>query len=186
MADRTRPQTKRFKSSKIRVNTKSTRSRTIKRNVVVKINKFCRTTTSSEPRSPVIEDNLEEPSCDPDCSYEVEINSEKPSGLSKHHLRRVKEYNSWEGIRESLLQTRVEEEAFSCETVCIECNTNYAVCRCVECGPRQFFCHDCAKLVHEKRNYFHLLETYKVFKCFLYCFGYIIQVLLHYYIYIKI
>ena len=47
----------------------------------MKINKFCRTATSSEPRSPVIEDNLEEPSCDPDCSYEVEINSEKPSGL---------------------------------------------------------------------------------------------------------
>ena len=67
MADRTRPQTKRFKSSKIRVNTKSTRGRTIKRNVVVKVNKFCRTAALSGPRSPVIEDNLEEPSCDPGC-----------------------------------------------------------------------------------------------------------------------
>ena len=92
MADRPRPQTKRFKS---------TRGRTIKRNVAVKISKFSHTPTLSEPRSPVIEDNLEEPSCDP----EVEINGEKPSALSKYHLRRVKEYSSWEAIRESLLQT---------------------------------------------------------------------------------
>ena len=99
----------------------------------MKINKFCRTATSSEPRSPVIEDNLEEQSCDPDCSYEVEINSEKPSGLSKHHLRRVKEYNSWEGIRESLLQTRVEEEAFSCETACVH-RMQHKLCCLSMCG----------------------------------------------------
>lgn len=169
MADRPRLPTKRFKSSKIRVHTKSARGRTIKRNVAVKISKFSHTPTLSEPRSAVIEDNLEEPSCDPD----IEINNEKPSGLSKYHLRRVKEYSSWEAIRESLLQTRVEEEAFSCATVCIECATNIAVCRCVECGPRQFFCHDCAKLVHEKRHYFHVLETYKVFMFFIlykFCF----------------
>lgn len=168
MADRTRPPAKRFKSCKVRVHTKSTRGRTIKRNVVVKVNNVCRKATLSQPRSPCIEDmELEEPCCDP-CGYEVE--NEKPTRLSKHHLRRVKEFNSWEGIRESLLQTRVEEEAFSCETACIECNTNTAVCRCMECGPRQFFCHDCVKLLHENRNYFHLLETYKVFKCFLYVF----------------
>ena len=108
MADRPRPATKRFKSSKIRVHTKSTRGRTIKRNVAVKISKFSHTPTLSEPRSPVIEDNLEEPSCD----SVVEINSEKPFALSKYHRRRVKEYSSWEAIRESLLQLALKKKRF--------------------------------------------------------------------------
>ena len=88
MADRGRLPTKRFKSLKIRIHTKFTRGRTIKRSAIVKINKFSRTPTLSEPRSPVTEDNLEEPSCE--CEVEIN-NSEKPSGLSKHHLSRVKE-----------------------------------------------------------------------------------------------
>jgi hypothetical protein len=53
------------------VNTKSTWDRTLKRNVVVKINKFCPIEILSEPCYPVIENNVEEPSCDPGCSCEV-------------------------------------------------------------------------------------------------------------------
>ncbi|XP_028409444.1 uncharacterized protein LOC114532053 [Dendronephthya gigantea] len=83
------------------------------------------------------------------------------SGLSRYHLRRVKEYHSWEDVRGSFLQARIEEEAFCDESICIECYNNFAVCRCVDCGPRQLFCINCAKTIHEQRNVFHLLEIFK-------------------------
>ena len=167
MADRA----KRFKPCKIRVRTKSTKGRTITKIVRVKAANYNRLDNSNVTSLGVESFVFMEESFDSTCSspnpssYEVPKN-EKPGGLSKHHLRRVKEYNSWEVSRESLLQARIEEEAFSNGTVCIECHVNIAVCRCVDCGSRQYLCMDCAKVIHEKRNHFHLLEIYQVCNCF--------------------
>ena len=40
---------------------------------------------------------------------------------TQHERRREKQYYSWESIRESLLNERVEEEAFFPEEMCCEC-----------------------------------------------------------------
>ena len=57
--------------------------------------------------------------------------TDRSAQLSRHHLRRVKEYSSWEVMREALLQARIEHElAFSGEANCVECQANLAVCRC--------------------------------------------------------
>ena len=61
-------------------------------------------------------------------------------------------------MREALLQARIEHEAFSGETNCVECQANLAVCRCQDCGPRQLFCLDCAKQLHEHEIIFAVLK----------------------------
>ena len=154
---------KRFRPCKVCVSTKGTKGRRIVKSVPVKVNKYCRVSnkpvdSSCEAESDSLSLATEEISIDKDI-----VENKTAAQLSKHHLRRVKEYNSWEDIRKGLLQARIEEEAFSCETIkCVECLESLAICRCQDCGPRQMFCLDCAKQLHEKRNYFHSLEIFKV------------------------
>ena len=90
MADRE----KRFKPCKIRVRTKSTKGRTITKNVRVKAANYYRldnNVTSLGVESFVfMEESFDSTCSSPNpSSYEVPKN-EKPGGLSKHHLRRVK------------------------------------------------------------------------------------------------
>ena len=159
---------KRFKPCKVRVNTKDTKGRTITRRVPLKINSYSLISSnlvSSSGESVCGADSLSFTTEEPSASQDVGVGGS--AQLSRHHLRRVKEYNSWEVMREALLQARIEEEAFSGEANCVECQGNLAVCRCQDCGPRQLFCLDCAKKLHATRNYFHCLEIFQVNSHFL-------------------
>ena len=154
---------KRFKPCKVRVNTKGTKGRTITRRVPLKVNHYSSNSVVSSSGESVHEANsLSLTTEEPTIGYDTDGSAQ----LSRHHLRRVKEYSSWEVMREALLQARIEHEAFSGEADCVECQANLAVCRCQDCGPRQLFCLDCAKQLHETRNYFHCLEIFKVNRSF--------------------
>ena len=82
-------------------------------------------------------------------------------GITPYQKRREKAYGSWEGIRERLLNGRVEEEAFDTEQQCWECGREGVELRCLECGG-EYFCVNCANKTHEQKNYFHVLEKLKV------------------------
>ena len=103
---------KRFKPCKVRVNTKDTKGRTITRRVPLKINSYSLISSnlvSSSGESVCGADSLSFTTEEPSASQDVGVGGS--AQLSRHHLRRVKEYNSWEVMREALLQARIEEEA---------------------------------------------------------------------------
>ncbi|XP_028416029.1 uncharacterized protein LOC114539593 [Dendronephthya gigantea] len=164
MADRQgRRVVKRLHSCKIRVKTKSTTGKKFSRAIPPLANRYSRlsdntpgTNVNTEPdvfSSEDFNDNVD--------TFDKTHKATYPF-LSKHHQRRIKENNSWNAIRQSLLEARLEEEAFDSDTErCVACQKNHACCRCLECGPRQYFCLDCAKSTHEYRNYFHQLEIFK-------------------------
>ena len=171
MADRGH-RAKRFKACKVRVHTQSTRGKKTTRSVRVKATTYHRPERTDIGSLASLEESNTQSSmwCRLDTtisSQRQELESEEPKldnqgGLSKHHQRRVKEESLI--VRESLLKARIEEEAFSMASqTCVTCAIP-AICRCVDCGPRQYFCLDCAKMLHNERNYFHILETYKVRK----------------------
>ena len=166
MADRDKPWVKRFKTCRVRVRTQSTRGKKTTRNVPLKLNRSG--SNASDSKLDVVHSRDENP---PDfceahipCSAASTSCSSKSSesGLSKYHQRRTREFNRWEEVRERLLQARIQEESF-CQKIltCVICQQP-AVCRCVECGTRQFFCMNCGAQQHHKRNYFHVLEVYEV------------------------
>ena len=159
-----KPKLKRFKACKIRVHTKSTSGEKIIRNVRLRAENFCRRKEDMfRKTSSADNDKIQSQTEDFDMSDDEAVGKDaQQDGLTKYLSRRVKEYNSWEEVRQSLLHARIEEEAFSSDTMCVECCNSLAVCRCMECGPRQYFCMDCASALHEKRNYFHVLQAFKV------------------------
>jgi len=68
---------------------------------------------------------------------------------------------AWASIRQGLLKAAVENNAMPINQICIMC-PNKAVCRCVQCFPRAFYCHGCFKEAHMKVNLFHAGEMWQV------------------------
>jgi hypothetical protein len=104
------------------------------------------------------------------CPMSMDINSESldddnnSSELSQHHSRRLREYRKWEEIREMLVRCRYEREAFKPNGIlCCEC-TSFAETRCLDCGHDVYYCTNCALNSHDRKNHFHVLETFVVRK----------------------
>ena len=81
---------------------------------------------------------------------------------STYQTRREKEFDNWKEIRESLLTSHIEEEGFLTGEKCCFCGIASAEFRCPDCGKEQYLCQSCANSTHETRNYFHVLEKFKV------------------------
>jgi hypothetical protein len=94
---------KRFKACKIRVNTRFSKA------VSLKADKYVSRTGSKCNAEPDIlaSEELGETFDNPTGATESQGTS-----LSKHHLRHIKENDSWIAIRQNILQGRLEGEAF--------------------------------------------------------------------------
>lgn len=90
-----------------------------------------------------------------------ELDQSDTNPLSKHHTRRIREYEEWEKIRATLLECRYEEDCFVEGLICCQCDA-FAEIRCKDCGHDALYCYNCAQTSHSGRNYFHVLETFKV------------------------
>ena len=142
-------QRKRFKSCKLRVRSVSTHGKKTTRKVTLKLspskeNKLdskCVSSSATGERSfaPALNDT-----CD---NSDVELD-EIPTSYQK---RRLKEYESWKELRESLLHGRIEEEGFLHEEKCSYCGLADVEVRCVDCGYDRYFCGSCANKTHKIR-----------------------------------
>ena len=94
---------------KIRVNTRSTKGEKISKAVSLKADKYVSRTGSKCNAEPDIlaSEELGETFDNPTGATESQGTS-----LSKHHLRHIKENDSWIAIRQNILQGRLEGEAF--------------------------------------------------------------------------
>ncbi|KXJ24435.1 hypothetical protein AC249_AIPGENE22621 [Exaiptasia diaphana] len=84
------------------------------------------------------------------------------SGLSSYEKRQISNIQKWDNIRTQLFDAYVEGCCIPTDTTCVYCLQNPATLRCQYCGPKQYFCFDCANILHSARNNFHVLEKWKI------------------------
>ncbi|XP_022779368.1 uncharacterized protein LOC111320900 [Stylophora pistillata] len=83
--------------------------------------------------------------------------------LSNQQQNRVLSISTnWEKVRENLLNSYIEEQHLPDNINCVNCQESIATTRCEYCGPRQYFCVECARALHVNRNKFHVLEQWKM------------------------
>lgn len=93
--------------------------------------------------------------------FSFEEFSESGSGLSSYEKRHIANIQKWDNIRRQLFDSYVEECCFPTDTTCVYCLQEPATLRCQYCGPKQYFCLECANILHSVRNHFHVLEKWK-------------------------
>ncbi|XP_065054684.1 uncharacterized protein LOC135683375 isoform X2 [Rhopilema esculentum] len=85
--------------------------------------------------------------------------------LSEHGKRKVKEANEWDKIRLDLYRTGVSEDSTPEQQLCVTCMEQnidkIASHCCLECGPHQFFCRNCAFHLLTRRNNYRMLEEWQ-------------------------
>lgn len=90
-----------------------------------------------------------------------DVEEPQQTGLSYYEKRRISEHLNWSAIRKGLVECYIQECCLPTESVCVVCKET-AVAKCSFCGPRQYFCHTCALAEHDSRNYFHVMDLWKV------------------------
>lgn len=83
-------------------------------------------------------------------------------GLTNHEKRQLNLTQKWTDIREDVLKAYSKVSHIPGGQECVVCRQVEAVLRCEHCGPRQYYCLACGHAMHENRNYFHVLELWKV------------------------
>ena len=107
-------------------------------------------------------------SLNPDDSDSVELTrglpaENLPENLpTLHEVTQKRAVESWNKIRWDMLQIAIESEALPEDQPCGVCSANKATHRCLECGPRIFFCLQCYEAAHSRANIFHIGEMWKV------------------------
>ena len=84
-----------------------------------------------------------------------------PPSATLHEKRVLNISENWGKVPDNMLSSYIEEQHLPENSQSVNCFDN-ATTRCEYCGPRQYFCLDCAKSLHAKRNRLHVLETWKV------------------------
>ena len=101
------------------------------------------------------------------------MDEEQPEhSVSSYEKRRRREADHWESLQDDLTKTYIEVSAMKpCNQYCIKCIEDgrpymLATMRCSDCGLNQFYCSDCAESLHKTRNFFHIVEVWKVSNLF--------------------
>lgn len=98
----------------------------------------------------------------------VPLPSTTDTEVTQYKLKKIREESGWEKSRERLQRAFVWQQYLPEGTPCCACGdhgrspANEAVCRCCDCGWEQWLCLECATMLHNKRNMFHVLEIWKV------------------------
>ncbi|RMX52982.1 hypothetical protein pdam_00025094, partial [Pocillopora damicornis] len=85
--------------------------------------------------------------------FSFEEFSESGSGLSSYEKRHIANIQKWDNIRRQLFDSYVEECCFLTDTTCVYCLQEPATLRCQYCGPKQYFCLECANILHIIKEY---------------------------------
>ena len=64
----------------------------------------------------------------------------------------------WEAIRKRMLSAVTEAEGMPTDQTCTLCQENYALIRCLQCGPLTYFCQTCADSLHSRFSFLHVVE----------------------------
>ena len=81
---------------------------------------------------------------------------------SLHEIAQKSAVEAWRKVCPLLLQAAIESSAIPPNQTCIVCCAAEALYRCLQCGPRAFFCHCCFEDAHNTTNLFHTGEVWEV------------------------
>ena len=85
---------------------------------------------------------------------------------SKDQFRKNNLFVNWQNIASDLTSSYFDGCHLPLNSKCVVCAEKsmdvMATVRCFECGPKQFYCMDCAQMIHEKRHHFHVMDVWKV------------------------
>ena len=82
-----------------------------------------------------------------------------PTGNS---LKQQASAQSWDNVRNKLLNAVVENNAMPHNQVCTLCSIEKATSRCTRCGPCVYYCERCLNSFHNVNFVFHMPEEWKV------------------------
>ena len=88
--------------------------------------------------------------------------TERESLPTLHEVAQKRAVESWKKIRLDMLRIAIESEALPEDQLCTACTADKALYRCLQCGPRIFFCSQCYEAAHRKTNIFHTGEVWEV------------------------
>src|SRR5215213_4371528 len=89
-----------------------------------------------------IESNMELP--DNEFNYQNKSYQQKQNILT----------SNWKAVLDDIYNTMLENEAVPSNATCFNCS-DFAVLRCLDCGPKIFYCSLCFGNFHHKINLFH-------------------------------
>ena len=81
---------------------------------------------------------------------------------SLHLLAQKAAVASWKKMRPAILRAAIENNAMPPNQVCIQCGTDEATYRCLQCAPWAHFCLHCFGDAHRETNLFHTGEVWEV------------------------
>lgn len=82
---------------------------------------------------------------------------------SLHEIAQKSSTESWRKIRPTLLRAAIESNAMPPNQDCVFCYADKALYRCLQCGPKAFFCLHCFGGAHSGNiNLFHTGEVWEV------------------------
>ena len=95
------------------------------------------------------------------------VPGEADQSSNEYQGRKIKEETGWEKVRDTLRKAYVKQQFLDNNAVCVQClesspEPRKAVCRCLDCGWHELLCVECATENHSRRNFFHVLELWKV------------------------
>ena len=79
---------------------------------------------------------------------------------SLHEITQKASIASWSRMRLDLLRTVIESNCMPHDQYCSKCFSQQATYRCLQCGPKSYFCHNCFGEVHNTMNFFHTGEAW--------------------------
>jgi hypothetical protein len=62
--------------------------------------------------------------------------------------------SNWKAVLNNIYNIMLDNEAIPNNATCLNCN-DFAVLRCIDCGPKIFYCNSCFEIFHHKVNLFH-------------------------------
>ena len=92
--------------------------------------------------------------------FESAIEQDQPTS-SIYSIKQQSTAAAWEPLRTRLLQCGVEEQSMAEDKECNRCNSTVATIRCLDCGPRVYYCPKCCIESHSL-NWFHKPEIWQV------------------------
>ncbi len=68
----------------------------------------------------------------------------------------------WAAIRKKMLSAVTEAEGMPTDQTCTLCQENYALIRCLQCGPQSYYCQTCMDSLHSRFSISHAAEKWMV------------------------
>lgn len=93
--------------------------------------------------------------------HNIEKETSPGSRTSLYSIKQKSTVAAWELVRGDLLHCAVECFSMPNEQLCMNCSS-LADTRCIQCGPRAFYCSECCIDAHSKINLFHTPELWQV------------------------